>query len=345
MHTVENGTGRKYRVRWREGGRLRSRSFDRKREADDFDAEQRRRRQRGGVIPGQNRTLVADYAERWLREKRREVTRATIENYAVQFELRVGPMLGGFTLHELSPRVLRDFIQRLQEAGTPPPTIQKTCTALGAMLQRATEDGLVEANAMRSVRKPSAPRSRTPDVISPATVENIRTHLQLRDATLVSVLAYAGLRPESEAVTLRWTQVGDRALDVHASKTGRARQVRVLTPLAEDLAAWRKQSRGNGLVFPHGPGGWSRDDWRNWLRRTYRPAAVAAGLPADTRPRDLRGSFASLLIAGGLNVVEVAEQLGHSPSMCLDTYARAFADYDPAQREDPETVIRRARGC
>jgi len=47
-------------------------------------------------------------------------------------------------------------------------------------------------------------------------VEAIRTRLlalgRTRDATLVSLLAYAGLRPESEAVTLTWEQVGARAI-------------------------------------------------------------------------------------------------------------------------------------
>jgi hypothetical protein len=39
-------------------------------------------------------------------------------------------------------------------------------------------------------------------------------------------------------------------------------------------------------------------------------------LPDDTIPRDLRGSFASLLIFEGLNVLEIAPQLGHKPSTC-----------------------------
>jgi len=56
-------------------------------------------------------------------------------------------------------------------------------------------------------------------MISPENVEAIRTRLlalgRTRDATLVSLLAYAGLRPESEAVTLTWEQVGAR--DLHST--------------------------------------------------------------------------------------------------------------------------------
>ena len=66
-------------------------------------------------------------------------------------------------------------------------------------------------------------------------------------------------------------------------------------------------------------------------------------MPEDTRPRDLRGSFASLLIAEGQTVVEVAQQLGHSAQTCLKDYARAFADYDPRRRRRAETIIATAR--
>jgi hypothetical protein len=66
----------------------------------------------------------------------------------------------------------------------------------------------------------------------------------------------------------------------------------------------------------------SGDDWDNWRERIFRPAAIAVGLPDDTIPRDLRGSFASLLILEGLNVLEVAPELGHKPSTCLDIYGR-----------------------
>jgi hypothetical protein len=97
---------------------------------------------------------------------------------------------------------------------------------------------------------------------------------------------------------------------------------------------------GDGeLVF----GEWSGTDWDNWRERIFQPAAIAVGLPADTIPRDLRGSFASLLIFEGLNVLEVAPQLGHKPSTCLDVYGRLFEEFDPSQRRRAVDVIREAR--
>jgi integrase len=58
----------------------------------------------------------------------------------------------------------------------------------------------------------------------------------------------------------------------------------------------------------------------------FKPAAAAAGL-GEVRPYDLRHAFASLLIHEGRgSVVEIAGQLGHTPTVCLDIYAHELAE-------------------
>lgn len=65
----------------------------------------------------------------------------------------------------------------------------------------------------------------------------------LLDATLISVLAYAGLRLQ-EARALQWGDIGERTVTVEraaarsgvkTTKTGEMRTVRLLAPLARDL--------------------------------------------------------------------------------------------------------------
>ena len=45
----------------------------------------------------------------------------------------------------------------------------------------------------------------------------------------------------------------------------------------------------------------TENDYRNWRKRIYGPAALAAGLEAG-RPYDLRHTFVSLLIAEGRTI-------------------------------------------
>jgi hypothetical protein len=87
---------------------------------------------------------------------------------------------------------------------------------------------------------------------------------------------------------------------------------------------------------------WTATAYRNWRRRTYTPAASAAGVERP-RPYHLRHSFVPLLIAEGHNVVDVARQAGHSPQVALDTYAHVFEEFDPAERINAADRIRKAR--
>jgi len=173
----------------------------------------------------------------------------------------------------------------------------------------------------------------------------MRAALEPRDAVLVSVLAYAGLRP-GEALGMRWSDVRERTLLVHAPKTNTTRTVRLLSPLSQDLAEWRLRSgrpAGKTLVFPRDDGQpWKTHDWQNWRNRAFATALEAAGVE-HARPYDLRHSFASLLLAEGHTVHYVARQLGHAPSMTLDVYGHTIDELEGRERIDAEAEIRKAR--
>jgi integrase len=220
--------------------------------------------------------------------------------------------------------------------------------------------GRIPSNPVAPIRKPAQKPTRAVKPIGPVTVEDIRRAFlargRLRDATLVAVLAYAGLRP-GEALALRWGDIGartilvDRAValgDVKSTKTGKRRSVRLLAPLASDFAEWRISCGRPGddaLVFPRTDGRvWTEEDWRNWRQRVFAPVASAVGLDRF-RPYDLRHSFVSLLFAEGRTVIEVARQTGHSPTMALATYGHVIEELEGAERRPAEDVIREARGA
>ncbi len=171
-----------------------------------------------------------------------------------------------------------------------------------------------------------------PRALTPLEVERIRAQLpRPRDAALVSVLAYAGLRPE-EALLLRWCDLGRTSVVSRTythgelrerTKTGRIRAVEVIEPLAADLEALRPRVvTPDDLVFPSPTG--LLLDLHNWRERVWKPAARAAEVKAV--PYDLRHTFWSLLIHEGRSVPYVAAMAGHSPRVCLERYAHSFAE-------------------
>jgi integrase len=142
----------------------------------------------------------------------------------------------------------------------------------------------------------------------------------------------------------------DKALalgEVKDTKTRRSRTVRLLKPLASDLAEWRLASgrpAETELVFPMEDGrAWTDTAYRNWRRRVFRPAAEDAGV-SNLRPYDLRHSFASLLFAEGVNPAEISEQMGHSLQTLLTTYTHVIEELRGHERQSADTIVRQERG-
>jgi integrase len=352
---VKRKSGQVWEVRYREGGRHRCRVFDRKSDAEDFQADVRRRKQLGTLTQlHAGDQLLADFGVEWWRlHAQPNLQESTLRRYSRMWDRHVLPHLGRYRLREITPEVVASYRADLSARGVGDASTRKAMFLLQGVLGLAVLHGAIAYNPVKAVRKPRQV-SRTVRPLAPQTVEAIRRQLSLRDATLVSVLAYAGLRP-GEALALRWSSVRKRTLLIEGSisygrekstKTNATRSVRLLAPLAQDLAEWRLACGRPGedaWIFARPDGEpWHNDDYRNWRKRGFVPAAKEAGLK-EPRPYDLRHSFVSLLIAEGRNIVEVARQAGHSPTVALDTYAHVFEEFDPAERINAADRIRKAR--
>jgi integrase len=224
------------------------------------------------------------------------------------------------------------------------PTVIKALGFLQGVMKRAVVRGKVVANPVCEVSKPRQHRSRRPVPLAPVTVEAIRARLAPRDATLESLMAYAGLRP-GEALRVEVEHIGPKRLYVDATKTGHERHVDLLAPLAADLAAWQLRSGiRSGLMFRRADGvGFTETDYRNWRRRIYVPAAEAAGVTGDLRPYRLRGSFASLLLWEGRSITYVAEQDGHDIATLSRHYAGVLEALEGQPRVPAADAIAAAR--
>lgn len=340
-------------VRYREGGANRRCTFTTRKDAQDFEAQVRLKSRQGTLHSlDAGKVELGEFAEKWWEEYvKARLAKATVHGYALAWNLHVLPYLGQRQLREITPRVIEEWRYQLERKGVGAPTVRKSMTVLQSCLQRAVVWGELQANPAREVRKPSAKRTRVVRPVTPKQVEAMRAHLiaegKHRDATIVSVLAYAGLRP-AEALALDWDHLRKNTLlversasygEIKRTKTGKIRSVKLLPALRHDLNEWRMRSGdGTGLMFPSRVGDpWGREAYKSWERKAFKRAAEAAGCP-DASPYTLRHSFASLMIHEGRSIVEVAAQLGHAPTMTLDTYAHVFADLDEDRRSADEMI-------
>jgi integrase len=351
-----------WKVRYRDHERReRAKTFDRKEDAEAFEAKVLLAKRRGDLEElDAGKETFANFTNEWWRlygdpqlsPKTKLLYKSLLRRYLT-------PRLGRTQLRRIDARTVSSFQARMLADGVGKETTRKTLALLQGMLERAVEWGMLKTNPVKSVRKPSQRRQREVHLVVPATVETLRRHLlsigRPRDATLVSVLAYAGLRP-GEAIALTWGDIGEKTIrvtksvslgEVTGTKTGQARTVEILKPLATDLRSWRTQSKldtsPDALVFPRRDGQvWKDADYRNWRKRVFVPAAKAANWGSKS-PYDLRHSFASLMFVEGRNPIEIAQMLGHSPAVLFRTYAGVMAELVGSRRRNATTLIREAR--
>jgi integrase len=362
VRTLEKGGAGKrgrYEVGYRELGRHRSRTFDRKADADAFDAQARLKRQRGEAIrrPSETPTLDA-FAAEWQRRRAAEVEVNTRKANGSVYDNWIAPYLGPARIGELTVPVLDEWRGDLRAAGASAETQRRAVGLLSMILADAVRRGQIIANPAQALGRGQKHVRRKGRAANVDQVEAMRAHfLAAKDASsaaLISVMAYVGLRPE-EALALEPANLKGDRFTLREDQT-KARTPARSTPIpALVLKEVKKLPMSDKRIFLTAEGNpYSDEDYRNWRRRKFRPAAVDAGLlvrdedgkiVGDFRPYDLRHLAASLLIRelGPNRLTEIARRLGHSPLTLLNVYAHEIEESEGQPPQPISDVISAAR--
>ncbi len=253
---------------------------------------------------------------------------AALRAYEIAFRLRVKPKLGRMRLSQVTRNDVQDLVDRLVAKSSRPSTIVVTVSALRVIYKRALARGEVAVNPVVGVQLPAVRGGRT-RVATPAECARLLAALPARDRPLWATAMYAGLR-RGELMALH---VGDvdlnrgvihvrRGWDIKAgeitTKSGRERVVPIAVTLREHLERhlldldWRE-----GLVF--GVRSTRPFNGTPLFKRAER-AWNAAGLQRITL-HECRHTFASLMIAAGVNAKALSTYMGHAGiSITLDRY-------------------------
>lgn len=378
----------KHTYRWWDGDVYRQATFTTKADKADFVTEVRRRRRLGLSLsfePDEPDPRLDEFIEDyWRLHAIPNLGHATRRTYEQEWVKWIAPRLGSYRLRQLSARtIVRQLVEPMRRAGAGEQTVRTTLAVLQSILAFALAEERVAENVVRRVRKPSRHVTREVPPIAPAQVEQLRALLtggftfdlgkrRVRrppdpvSATIVSLLAYEGLRPEEllaldverhvgpGGLSVRSKVVSHREPDGHwvaevlpYTKTRRNRVVPWMAPQVRRDVRDYVMATGvrRGLLFPKAGDPeqpWIKHDWDNWREDVYQPAARAVGI-ADPRPYDLRAAFVSLLAWEGYTMLEVARRAGHSVQTCEKHYAKVFEDVSPQERVTAEQAIAAAR--
>lgn len=353
LPSKRHGEGQRWRVRYLDdSGAKATRAFEKKVDAERFDAGVRTDVERGLYVdPAVGRLPLRDYAEQWrTAQLHRDSTSGLIEQ---SFRLHINPVLGQLPIGRIRSTHVQRLVKNMDLA---PSSVRLVFSHLAAMFATAVRDRAIGGNPCVGVRLPELPTSEYL-ILTPDQVHRLAKALPSEQSASVYVGAGCGLRP-SEMLGLELehvdflrreitvsqqlrTSVGKppflappktktsyRTIElpkVTANALARHLEVHPVVPvLVDDLTNPRKPiQRPASLIFTSGGKPISRSMWT----KLWAPAARSIGLDSGTGFHTLRHYFATVLIFSGANVKTVQTALGHSsPTITLNSYVGLWPD-------------------
>jgi integrase len=278
-------------------------------------------------------------AEAWLEGARAGIIRprsgepykpSAIRNYDQGLRLRVLPELGSRKLAEITQADLQDFVDTLQAQGVSGATIEATVIPLRAVYRRAVKrpESGIAINPTTGLELPIA-RGKRDRIAPPEECAKLLDALPAKLRPLWATAMYAGLR-RGEMMALRIEDVDlgaglihvrrgwDRYAGEISPKSGVGRTVPIAAALRDHLDEhllglnWQE-----GLVF--GVSAVSPFMIATVIYQADK-AWAKAGLRRITM-HECRHTFASLMIAAGVNAKALSTYMGHANiGITLDRY-------------------------
>ncbi len=254
---------------------------------------------------------------------------SALRGYEEALRLRVLPALGHVRLSEVRRNDLQDLADRLLADGLNPSTIRNTLMPVRAIYRRAMARGDVAVNPTTGIELPAV-RGIRDRIADPEEAAQLVDVVPERDRAIWATAMYAGLRL-GELRALRWQDVDlaagvvrvERSWDARVGPVdpkSRAGKRKVPIPgVLRDILIEHRMSCGRdaGLIFGRSE---SNPFSPNSVANRARSAWQAAELSSITL-HEARHTFASLMIAAGVNAKALSTYMGHSSiTITLDRY-------------------------
>jgi integrase len=310
---------------------------------------------RKGTMRAPVQTTLREAWEAWLEGARSGTIRArsgdrykpsVARSYSQSMELRVLDDLGAAKLGDIGRTDLLDLADRLLAKGLDPSTVRNALMPLRAIYRRALSRGEVAVNPTTGLELPAV-RGKRDRIASPAEAAALIQALPESDRALWATALYAGLR-RGELMALRWEDIDlgagkirvERSYDPTSGETvapkskAGIRKVPIPSVLRGHLLAHKLRCGwSEGLAFgrstetPRSDGSIRKGAAKAWAatnameREQAEEEGREPNLLVPIGLHEARHTFASLMIAAGVNAKALATYMGHSSiTITLDRY-------------------------
>jgi integrase len=375
VKTSTYGVGLRYKVRYVDpDGVERSKSFpDRqKKKAEDFLIEMESDKREGKYIdPNAGKVLFKVQAESWLKGYSADAaTRQTIES---RLRSQVYPFFGHRQVGAITPQLVRDWLGDMQEKGLGPTYQAVLFETLSSIMNSAVDDRRIHRNPCKvnSIKRPQR-SSRKVVPWAESRVHKLQMALDPRFKITAPLGAGCGLRQgeilafspddiDRDAMVInvqRQVRMINRTLVFSLPKRNKVRQVPLSAGVLAAVDAYLEMFPPTSVTLPWDrPNGdpvtvellMVRDDGKPWNGDLFNKvvwvsAFKRAGLTYTKRQdgmHAMRHLYASVLLAQGVSIKELAEYLGHAdPGFTLRTYTHLMPSSHERARKAVDGVFR-----
>ena len=246
---------------------------------------------------------------------------------------------GDIPLADVTRIQVQDWLVASHALGLAGSTLARRLSAVSSLLDACVQSGLCNTNVAAGIHPPRQskrlPRTLPPEQTAALMQTTGRTS-DVRDLALLAVLYGCGLRV-SEVVGLNLDDMDLQSLELRVFGKGRKERI-VPVPeaagrLLHNYLSKRRQAPGNEkAVFLNKYH--TRLSVRS-VQRMLKDRALETGTDISITPHRLRHSFATHLLAGGVDLRAIQELLGHASLATTERYthldiARLTEVYDDA---------------
>ncbi len=296
---------------------------------------------RRGSIVAPKPTTLRQLGDRWLEDAEHGHARnrsgdrykpSTLRGYEQALREYIYPDLGGMKLQDLRGSDVQRLADDLVANGLNPSTVRNALLPLRVICRRAVRQGDLTVNPTIGVELPAV-RGRRTRIVTPAEALRLIEAVPVGDKSLWATAFYTGMR-RGELQALRWPAVDlasgvinvERSWDqkeglVEPKSIAGRRRVPIAAALRDYLVQHRMTDEHDGLVFgrsidtPFNPTTIGQRARRAWKKAKLQGVTL----------HDCRHTFATLMIAAGVNAKALQTFMGHSSiTVTLDRYGHLF---------------------
>ena len=262
-----------------------------------------------GFVPMTFKEAAKDYIDR----QKSLVSPKEYERQDSILKQHLKPFFAG-KLQHVSKGLIEEYIA-LRSRKCLPATVRKEVGVLKHLLNWAVEGKMIDANPAAKVMMPKAPAGRL-RYMQPTELQAVLAHCPPWIKPVVQLAVATGMR-RGEILGLRWMDVDllNRQVNLPQTKNGKGRTV-YLNEMAMDVfrsLALDIEIQSEEPVF-------ALEATPEEVSMRFMRACRKAGV-MDFRFHDLRHTFATWLRQSGIQLDEIARQLGHSDLRMTQRYA------------------------